>query len=675
MDKNNEYKKIYIQESDELLQQLNSNLLCLEKEPENKKALEAIFRSAHTLKSMSASMGYYSIADLAHKMEDVLDQLRNKTIAVTVEVVNLLFRSFDGLERMVNAVQEDKQIKINLPALLNLLDKQLVKAPSIVEERVAEGISLNEFEKKTMARVKKDGYSSYLIKVILAANCVLKSVRAFMIFRNLHTIGEVIKSYPDSSKLEEERFDRRFECIFITRAGPRQVKEKVQEILDVEKVTVTAIEIDEAWSRIEVEQAAEEEEALEAAAAGTGLRKIQSVRVDINRLDKLMNLVEELAISKLRLSEVGLKLPDPDLKTVIEELGRLTDDLQNEVMQARLVPVSHIFDRFPRLVRDLAKNEGKEVKFDVIGGDIELDRTVLDEIGDPLIHLLRNAIDHGLEPTAQRQKSGKSAEGRIMLIARREKSHVFIEVEDDGKGMDLEMIKKTARDRGLVSEADISSMSKEEIFLLTAHPGFSTKKEVTEVSGRGVGLDVVRERAESLGGGIAIESTAGKGTKISMRLPVTTAVVKALLEKLSARTFALPISSVTEIIVIEEKVIKKMEHQETILHRNKVLPIMRLDKLFSSPDANRSATADYRPSTRAAKSLLSTTSEARHRLNIVVVEFGVRQCGIVVDELLMQQDIVIKQLTKELKGIRGFAGATILGDGTVALVLDVASLI
>ncbi len=682
MSQQNEYKKIYIQESDELLQLLNKNLLLLEKQPKNVNALNAIFRAAHTLKSMSASMGYGLIAELAHKMEDVLDQLRNHTIQVTDKVVDLLFKSFDSLEAMVESVQQDKEINIDTRPVLASLDKVMVKGPEIKEEEVEEGISLNVFEKKTLARVKKEGYSCYIINVTLAKTCVLKSVRAFMIFRNLHTIGEVIKSKPDSQSLEEEKFEQGFGCIFITKEKQAKVKKKVSEVLDVEKVKVDQMKIDKSWDEIKEKPSLEILQAQEAAplAAGEHMRKIQSVRVDITRLDKLMNLVEELAISKLRLTEIGMKMPDPDLKAIIEGLSRLTDDLQTEVMSARLVPVSQIFDRFPRLVRDLAKKEQKKVRFDVIGGDIELDRTVLDEVGDPLIHLLRNAIDHGIEKSDVRKKIDKNEEARIMLTARREKSHVFIEVEDDGKGMDLNQIKDAALRRGVVNKEALESMTNEEVYLLTAHPGFSTKKEVTEVSGRGVGLDVVKQKTENLGGSIIIESVPEKGTKITMRLPITTAVVQALLVQILGKIFAIPISSVTEIVVVKESDINTIQGSETIMQRDRVLPIVRLDQLFRESKEKMSLRGAEGDEAISEDEIASGASHPRNdtdssRLNVVIVEFGMKQFGIVVEKLLMQQDIVIKQMTKELKGIRGFAGATILGDGSVALVLDVATLI
>lgn len=464
MSRQAEYKKIYIQESGELLQQMNNNLLILEKDPANEAALNAIFRSAHTLKSMSASMGHTKSSDLAHKMEDVLSQIRNNTISVSENIVNLLFQSFDNLEKMVEFVQSDKEFTRDISGLLSALDNIMVKKQEFKEEKVSDDLSLNKFEKRVLARSTKGGFTAYLVKVTLDKACVLKSVRAFMVFRNLHNIGEVIKSIPDSRSLEEEKFEQGFSCIFITQEKKAIVKKNVLEILDVESVAVENVQVDLDWDKESPEEkaaaAAYREEELQAVGE-EHLRKIQSVRVDITRLDKLMNLVEELAVNKLRLTEIGVKTGNRDLAGVIEDLNHLTDDLQDEVMQARLVPVGQVFDRFPRMVRDLAKKEGKSIRFDVMGADIELDRTVLDEIGDSLIHLIRNSIDHGIETPQERKLNGKPEEAQLILAAKREKSHVFIEVADDGRGMDIEKIKKAAIEKGIISEEELLGMSQE----------------------------------------------------------------------------------------------------------------------------------------------------------------------------------------------------------------------
>jgi len=660
----NEYKQIYIQEAGELLQQMNSSLLVLEKDPKNFAALNSIFRSAHTLKSMSASMGYRDIADLSHKMEDLLSELRSGAIDAGEGVIDVLFKSFDCLEAMSESVQVGKEFERDVRPLIKSLGEFMLPKQKIYEEKISETLNLNEYEKRALAKAKKDGYSTYEIKVVLDKNCVLKSVRAFMIFRNLHSIGEVIKSIPNTDALEEEKFEEGFECVFITKEKELIVKDKVFEILDVADVEIKNIEVNDTWDMEPAIEQSVSEKTHYGEIAQTDLRvqKMQSVRVDIARLDKLMNLVEELAINRLRLAEAGSKIKDRGLESAIEGLSRLTDDLQNEVMQVRLVPVGQVFDRFPRLVRDLAKKEGKKIKFDLLGRDIELDRTLLDEIGDPLIHLLRNAIDHGIEMPEERKAKGKHEEGRIVLLARREKYYVFIDVSDDGRGMNIEEIRNTAVNRGLATHDALNSMTEQEILMLATNPNLSTKKEVTELSGRGVGLDVVKSKAEALGGSITIESKFNHGCKITMRLPITTAVVKALLVENCGTAFAVPISSVVEIVVASEDKIKKVEDMETILHRGNVLPILRGGDLFQRTICGGPTETENR------RTVVSG-------LNIVIVENGGKMYGITVDRLLRQQDIVVKQLTKDLRGIRGLAGATILGDGKVALVIDVGTVV
>lgn len=657
MSQQNEYKKLYLEEADQYLQEMNKNLLILEKDPADTQALNVIFRSAHTLKSSAASMGYQKTADLAHRMEDILDQIRRQAIKVNQGVIDLLFEAFDSLELMVKASSQDKDFSGDIQPLLDSFDKLLLNTSEFKKEEVQRDVAgFNDSERQALRRAEKEGFSIYVIHVTLDKNCVLKSARAFMVFRNLHTMGEVIKSIPDSRVIEEERFDLDFSCVFVTKEDKEVAREKVKEILDVKDVSIEEISVPQIeGGEILKGQSSDDHE---------HMRKIQSVRVDISRLDKLMNLVEELAIYKLRLMEVSSKSDNADFKGMAETLNRLTENLQNEVMQARLVPIGQIFDRFPRLVRDLAKKQGKLVKFEMNGLDIEVDRTILDEIGDPLIHLLRNAIDHAIEVPPERKRKGKPEEGKIILSARREKSHIFIDVEDDGEGMDAARIKKTAIERGLVTQESAEAMTDKQILFLSTMPGLSTKKEITDVSGRGVGLDVVKDKTQSLGGRVLIESMPAKGCKMTMQLPITTAVVQALLIQSAEEIFALPISSVEEILVMQESDVKRIEREETLLHRDHVLPLVRLDRLLPITGAHHLSSVSE-PRTNAPSS----------RMNVVIVESNTKRFGIVVDKVVKQRDIVIKQLSKEFKGISGFAGATILGDGSVALVLDVATLV
>ncbi|HQH80384.1 MAG TPA: chemotaxis protein CheA, partial [bacterium] len=450
-----------------------------------------------------------------------------------------------------------------------------------------------------------------------------------------------------------------FGCVFITREPPNSVKERVADILEIAEVEVYEIPVEDDWygyddssSQFSVEDARKK-----TGQQAEQIKRISSVRIDVQRLDRLMNLVEELAIAKLRIGEIADRLGEADLKASIDPLNRLVDDLQNEIMQARLVPVAQIFDRFPRVVRDLAMKESKKIRFEMIGGDIELDRAVLDEIADPLIHLIRNAVDHGIAKPEERKRNKKAEEGRVMLSAVREKNYVVISVSDDGEGVDISAVKMGAIERGLATEAQLSQMSDDEILMIIAMPGFSTARSVSEISGRGVGMDVVKNKAEMLGGTILIESKAHLGTKISMKIPITTAVVKSLIVGVEERFFAFPISSVVEIAPVTSLNIRSIENAETIVHRGEVIPLMRINEILST----KLSVADA-PCEKSSKGYA------------LIVDDGERKYAAMVDRLLNQQDIVIKQLSKEFKGVKGIAGATILGSGSIALVVDVLTL-
>lgn len=665
MSKEAEYRKIYFQESDELLRLMNQNLLILEKSPKDTEAINAIFRAAHTLKSMSASMGFTKVSELSHKMESVLVQIRDGTIEATGNTVDILFKSFDCLESMVADLESDAKVQIDISHLVNELGSLMSEPIKFKEEKISDDLSLNIFEKRILSKVKSDGYNAYFMTITLEKSCVLKGVRAFMVFRNLHSIGEVIKSIPDSQSIQEDKFDLKFSCIFISKESGEVAKAKAFEVLEIKSVDISELKVDKDWEH-EIADASETSNfGTSSAIAGIadGIRKLKSIRIDVDRLDKLMNLVEELTIIRLRITDASSKYADREFSVIMDGLKRLTDDLQNEVMNMRLVPVGQVFDRFTRMVRDLAKNEGKKVRFSVAGNDVELDRMVLDEIGDPLIHILRNAVDHGIESPDERKSSDKPEEGSIVLSATRAKNHVLIEVLDDGKGLDIASIKRTAIKNNFFTEKEVDAMTDEEIIMITTKPGFSTKNEATDISGRGVGLDVAKQKAEALGGTFHLLSTPGKGLKVSMKFPISTALTRALLVKMIDRTFAIPINTITEIIVAKNVDIKKVEHQETIMHRGMVLPLLRPELILASNSVKIPVKGD------------SATVTAIEKFNVVILEDGINVFGLAVEKLLSQQDIVIKPLTRELKGTKGISGATILGDGTVALVLDVGAII
>ncbi|MBF0105596.1 MAG: chemotaxis protein CheA [Deltaproteobacteria bacterium] len=675
MTQDQDYNKLYFQEAFELLQLMNTNLLVIEKAPQNRPALDAIFRATHTLKGNSGSMGFDNIAALSHKMENILDKIRAGSLAASQEIIDLLFNSFDTLEGLVNSTQNGVPDQTNKDNLIRRLD---AVAPQKTAERAfpvipasAGKIELSPDEHKALTNAQDKNCGLFYIKVTLSKDCRLKSVRAFMVQKKLGAIGNIIKLFPDAKSLETEKFDDTFACLLATGQNRDAIKNEALDVLEIHDVAVDTFALSpDTHSPVAAEPPTKDTQNPPTATGQNTapvqvketLRKINNVRVGVDRLDALMNLVEELAISKLRLLEAGARHTDSNLRSVIEELRRLTDDLQTQIMQVRLIPVNQVFERYPRLVRDLAKSTGKAVQINITGGAIELDRTILDEIGEPLLHILRNAIDHGVETPADRMRAGKPELATITLAARREKNHVIIEVSEDGQGMDAKKIGDKAVEKGLITAEELCAMDEEQVFLLTTRAGFSTTEKVTDLSGRGVGLDVAKQKTESMGGVIHIRSQKGKGTTITLKLPITTAIVQALLVKIIDHIIAIPISNIIEIFKIKSDAIKLLEGNETLLHRDQIIPIMRFKDYFTRPQ-NQGTAGGVTPPVHNPDT------------NIVVVESSQRRFGIVVHQLVGQHEIVIKPLSHDLKTIRGFAGATILGDGNVALVLDTGSLI
>jgi two-component system chemotaxis sensor kinase CheA len=680
-----QYKELFINEAQEHLEALNQSMVDLEKDPGNPDVLTEIFRSAHTLKGMSATMGFDQLTELAHEMENVLDGLRSGEIEVTTDIVDLLFACFDMLGSMVAAIAQESGKVLDTRSLIEELrgayggerplmraaapraaGKGLPRPPRPVEgeaEAAAEGEPPQKAEKAREAEEEKEAEEERVlrIKVTLDEDCVLKSVRVFMIFKKLSQMGRVLTSQPSVEDLEDEKFETSFEVLFSTKESEEGLSRALLTIAEVEDIEINPAregeELTAAVAPVEQEKEEAEGKAVEPISfepKGTAAAPVrtQSVRVNISRLDNLMNLIGELVINRTRLQEISSTHNIPELKEALAQTARLTADLQDEVMKTRMVPVEHIFNRFPRMVRDLAKNRGKEVDFTIEGKDIELDRTILDEISDPLMHLLRNAVDHGIDSADEREARGKPRRGNIRLRARRDRNYVSIEVSDDGQGVDPEKIIAVAREKGLISADEQKGFGDEDILRILAMPGFSSAKEVSGVSGRGVGLDVVKNKVESLGGMLLMQSVKGEGTTFALKLPLTLAIIQALLVKVEEEIYAVPLGVVSETAVISSHEIKYVSNQEVIFLRDETLPLVRLANVLGMPAGNGKGT-----------------------FPVVVVEVGQKTVALAVDDLLGQQEIVITSLDRFLKGIRGFGGATILGTGEVALILDIPTLI
>ena len=675
----NQYMGMFLEESREHLQTLNQCLLDLENDPTNLSVLDEIFRSAHTIKGMSATMGFTSIAELTHEMENVLDLLRKSEMKADHNVIDILFKCVDTLEQLVECVSNNEDsgtdIKPLIIRLQNLVHGTPVSEPAETE-KIPEAaasktlIEMNETDLKLVQAAQNQGMRVYEITVSLKEGCLLKSARAYMVMRTLDDLGDVIKSVPAVDELEKENFDFQFQVLAISDRDADKIRAELLSISEIEEVDVTLCETVKDQELGNVPVAEKKTEAPKADSTApvkanaephaanqqhpSKMKSGQSVRVDIDRLDTLLNLVGELVINKTRLEQIGLTHRLGDLVETIEQMDRITTDLQAVVMKVRMVPVGQVFNRFPRMVRDLSHDLKKEVNLIIQGEETELDRTVIDELGDPLVHLLRNALDHGLESPAERQAKGKNPVGEVRLVARHEGNNVIILVEDDGKGINPEFIKNKALQKGLITAAEAEKLDINEAIRLLFLPGFSTADVVTDVSGRGVGMDAVKTKIESLGGTVDIETKMNEGSKFKIKLPLTLAIIQALLVKVCEEIYAVPLSSIDSTINITPGDIKTIQNQEVILLRGQIIPIIRLSEKLNVP---------------------TQANSDQEELFVVIVHMGNQRAGVIVDTLIGQQEIVIKSLGKLLSGIKIIAGATILGNGQVALILDVGSLI
>ncbi len=708
-----QYKDLFITEAQEHLDALNKFLLQLENDPNNLDVVTEIFRSAHTLKGMSATMGYDQLTELAHEMENLLEHLRTGDVPVTTNVVDTLFSCFDTLGAIINAIAEDRPEQIDFSGLVGEIravteepaveqpapeepivveaevaepqapvqratEPEATKAeltePQAAEQRVteppaikaepaqqqaavpalAEPVASSELEvdEADMRRYSATpGMRIMRLTVELDRECLLKSVRVFMVFKKLAQLGDVLGSMPPVEALEDEKFESTFQVAVATPETGQRVEKALLAIAEIASVKTDVLH--EPALEARPSGAAGADGATDKAAAGlSAARRTQSVRVNIARLDTLMNLVGELVINRTRLAQIAQGSNIPDLREALDQTSRLTAELQDEVMKTRMVPVEHVFNRFPRMVRDLARAEGKEIDFVVEGKEIELDRTILDEISDPLIHMIRNAVDHGIATPEKRVKQGKPARGTVKLSAYRDRNYVAIEVYDDGEGVEPARVFDRALSKGLIGEDERRSLTDDDVLRVLCMPGFSTSDQVSGVSGRGVGMDAVKSKAEALGGFVLLAFEPGLGTTVTLKLPLTLAIVQALMVEVSGETYAVPLGTVRETHVISPEDIKTVQSHEAIFLRDETIPLLRLDRLL----------------------------ECSHLLNgaeqfpVVITEIGPRLIALGVHSLIGQQEIVISTLDKFLKRVEGFAGATILGTGRVALILDIPSL-
>ncbi|MDF2472631.1 MAG: cheA [Anaerocolumna sp.] len=694
-----QYLEIFIDETKEHLQSLSSQLLILETEPENVETINEIFRAAHSLKGMAGTMGYKRMQRLTHDMENVFSEIRNGNMKVTANLVDVLFKGLDALETYLSNIQESADEGTNdyediikqLNTILNVgLGKvtetevpkaevtKIVSDPTVTEstQMKFKNIKLLDYEKRAIQKANEIGMNAYGITVYIQEYCILKSARAFLVFKALESLGEVIKSLPDTQDIEDEKFDLDFSVILLTKESLDKVKEEVMRVSEVKNVMIDKVDLtSEDDSNEESDSKATDEQEMEQSTASAAVKSSnssannnsskqtakpvvnRSVRVDIEKLDILMNLVSELIIAKNGL--VSISTSDNSNKNEsgfneqIEYLERVTTNLHESVMKVRMVPIESVTNRFPRMIRDLSKKLNKKMELYISGEETELDRTVIDEIGDPLMHLLRNAADHGLESNSERVANDKPEVGSIYLEAYQDGNNVVIEVRDDGAGINVEKVKKKALKTGSITQEQADSMSEKEVIDLLFRPSFSTAEVISDVSGRGVGLDVVKTKIEALGGDIEAKTKLGEGSTFIIRLPLTLAIIQALMVELGSEKYAIPLGSIQTIEDVSQADIKYVHSKEVINLRGSVIPLIRLDKVLD----------------------VEEKQEQSDNLTVVIIAKGDRLAGLVIDNLIGQQEIVIKSIGKYINNNKIIGGATILGDGEVALILDVNTLV
>ncbi len=669
----NQYLDVFIEESREHLQTCNEKLLELEKNPTDLQLVNDIFRAAHTLKGMSATMGYEDMAHLTHSLENVLDAIRNEEMTITSEWMDVMFEALDDLEAIVLSIIEGGDGKRDVSEVCAKLDVTGANKEAAASAEAPEAASsetkwaYDEFQRTVIAEAEEQGFKCYEINVALKEDCLLKGVRVYMVFEQLNEIGEVVKTIPETEVLESEDFDSEFVVCFLSKHGEEEIFNKVNGVSEIEKIEVTELKNDFSAQEEAAPAAPEKETApkdaeknpakqpdgkKEAAkpAAGGGTK---TIRVNIDRLDSLMNLFEELVIDRGRLEQIAKELEHGELTETVERMTRISGDLQSIILNMRMVPVETVFNRFPRMVRQLTKELNKKIELSIFGAETELDRTVIDEIGDPLVHLLRNSLDHGIEAPEVRVKNGKPETGQVRLKAYHSGNHVFIEVEDDGAGINRKKVLEKALERNVITERDAETIEDHEIDALIFAPGFSTADQISDISGRGVGLDVVKSKLESLGGSVSIKSSEGEGSLFSIQLPLTLSIISVLLVKLENETFAIPISSIIETAVIDKKDILQTHDREVIDFRGHIVPVVYLKEQFNVEDS----------------------SDDLDQLHAIVVKKGDKLTAFVVDSFIGQQEVVLKSLGDYLTNVFAISGATILGDGQVALIIDCNALI
>lgn len=652
MDDTAKYRDLFFDESDEYLKKLDDCLLQLEKTPDDNSILDEIFRAAHTLKGMAATMGYKTMTELTHRMENVFEIFRNGSSCINSDVISLIFRCLDKLSEIVEDLRLENYIDYDINDLLKELDNVTMKKNNPIVENVEVEFSvsndvINDIDSVVIRSAQEKGYNAYNIAIMLSPGCLLKGARSFLVVNKLEQQGDILQSEPSPDRLEEGDFEDVFKLIYLSKLDEESVREIIENNSEIEEVLIHTIVQEETIApKVSIHDNKEvivQDTNLDTKSNGHHIN--QSIRVDLNKLDVFMNLVSELVIHRTRLENISNKYKTTEINDPLAQVARITSELQDVVLKIRMQPVNVVFDRFPRMIRDLSKELDKEIELVIEGEETELDRTVVSELGEPLVHLLRNAADHGIESVRERLALGKSKVGIIKLSAYQEGNRVVITVSDDGKGINPIAIKESATRKGINTEG----MGDRDLVQLIFNQGFSTVKNVNNISGRGVGMDVVKQKIASLGGNINVISEVNKGTSFIIKLPLTLSIIQALMIKVGEETLALPLGIIEKIVKVEQNEIIESHSNEIYFYREKAITVIRINEK------------------------LSIESEGIDK-HIIIVLLGQHYYGLLVDELIGQQEIVIKKLNGILGKMKEYLGATILGNGDVTLILDTSTL-
>ncbi|WP_166243227.1 chemotaxis protein CheA [Paenibacillus turpanensis] len=667
---------LFIAEVEEQLLMLEQEILKLEEKQDDPKGIQTIFRAAHTLKGSSAAMGFDPMTRVTHEMENVLDQIRNEKLAVSQDVIDVLFACLDYLHHLKRSFTDGTEAADSKPLvtrLHTLLETaaagrtdaadsgfRTAGAGAGGEQMPAQGQSaealLSTDQLHRLQQAGREGKKLWQYRAALVPECTMKVARAYVLYNQLQEHGEVIGTHP---ALDQADMADTLHYFIASAYEGEELLSRVGQHPDVASVQVQALAVPEQQANQAPEQAAPSRpQPVQAASAvrDDSKRSVQTIRVDVDRLENLMNLVGELVIDQTRIAQIGMLLRDKymddmleDLDQVSNHISRVIGDLQESVMKTRMLPIDQLFQRFPRMVRDLSQSLKKGIELVIQGRETELDRTVIEEISDPIIHLLRNSVDHGIESAEQRLAAGKPEKGTVTLRAAHQDNQVVLTVEDDGGGIHTDKLKKAAVSKGILTQQQADAMNEQEALGIIFMPGLSTSSAISEVSGRGVGMDIVRSHIEKLNGLIDVETNVGQGTKFTIKLPLTLAILRGLLVKLNQSVYALPMSSVDEIVRVERSDIYSIKGQAVMKMRERVIPLVWMHDHFRIPQ----------------------TKQERQQVSVVVIGLADKRIGLVVDELVGNQEIVVKSTGSFIGKVEGVSGATILGDGSIALILDV----